>query len=85
MLSGILVPDSGTVCYDDVNIYEMSDRDLSRFRNRNTGYIPQGSSAVSSLNVRENILLPAMFAGDDIRIDDIIVSGQFGSGDIALG
>ncbi len=70
MLSGILMPDSGTVCYDDINIYEMSDRDLSRFRNRNTGYIPQGSSAVSSLNVRENILLPAMFGGNDIRIDD---------------
>ena len=70
MLSGILVPDSGGVYYDDISIYEMNDRELSRFRNRNTGYIPQGSSAVASLNVKENILLPVMYCAEGIKVDD---------------
>ena len=64
MLAGILEPTAGEVIYaaaDDragENLYAMGDEALSQFRNRQIGYIPQGTSAISSLTVEENILLP---------------------------
>ena len=63
MLSGLLVPDGGKVLYGDTDIFALSDDRLSEFRNRHIGYIPQGQSAVSSLNVLQNILLPAKLFG----------------------
>ena len=58
MIAGILVPTAGQVLYGDRNIYEMPDEELSAFRGRHIGYIPQGTSSISSLTVLENILLP---------------------------
>lgn len=63
VLSGLLVPDGGKVLYGDTDIFALSDDRLSEFRNRHIGYIPQGQSAVSSLNVLQNILLPAKLFG----------------------
>ena len=64
ILSGILKPSEGAVFYDDRDICQMTDEELSAFRNRYIGYIPQGKSAVSSLTVRENILLPLTLFGE---------------------
>ena len=60
MLSGILVPTVGRVFYDGNDIYLMDDDKLSEFRNRNIGFVPQGKSAIASLNVLENVLLPEL-------------------------
>ena len=58
MLSGILAPTSGTVTYDGRDLYAMGDTALSAFRNQQIGMIPQGKTAIASLTVMENILLP---------------------------
>ena len=58
MIAGILQPTEGSVFYDETDLYAMEDTERSVFRNRHIGYIPQGSSAISSLTIRENILLP---------------------------
>lgn len=62
ILSGLITPTSGSVTYDGRDIFTLSDSELSRFRSSDIGYIPQGHSALSSLTVRENILLPASLA-----------------------
>ena len=74
ILAGILPPTEGTVLYDDANIYEMTDESLSDFRNKHIGYVPQGKSAVASLSVRENILLPFTLFGENEtgRADELI-------------
>ena len=72
MLSGLLVPSSGKVRYDDIDIYSLSEKELGEFRNKKIGYIPQGTSAIFSLNVKENILLPITLFGhsfDKIKKD----------------
>lgn len=69
ILSGILTPTEGKVYYDDKDIYAMDDGALSEFRNRHIGYIPQGSSAIISLTVKENILLPLIFTGEDAKAE----------------
>ena len=58
MLAGLLTPTSGRVLLDGTDIYTLGDRELSKLRNRNIGYIPQGQTAIHSLNVLENVLLP---------------------------
>lgn len=58
MLSGLLVPTAGKVYADDKDLYAMEDGELSSFRNLNFGMIPQGQTAIFSLTVKENILLP---------------------------
>lgn len=65
MLSGILKPSEGRVLYDGEDIYQMNDEALSAYRNAHIGYIPQGKSAISSLNVLENILLPLTLFGEN--------------------
>ncbi|MBR1865833.1 MAG: ABC transporter ATP-binding protein [Lachnospiraceae bacterium] len=64
MLSGLLAPTSGTVWAGEQNLYELEDQELSRLRNQLFGFIPQGQSAIHSLNVMENVLLPFTLYGD---------------------
>ncbi len=59
MLSGLLKPDEGRVTLDGKDLYALCDRELSLFRNRAIAFIPQKANLVPSLNVLENILLPA--------------------------
>ncbi len=59
MLSGLLMPTGGKVWYDETELYALDDKALSRLRGRRIGIVPQGRSAVDTLNVLENILLPA--------------------------
>ena len=63
MLSGLLVPTQGRITADGEDLYAMPDRALALFRNRHFGVIPQGHTAVSTLSVRENVLLPALLGG----------------------
>lgn len=65
MMAGILKPTSGTVYYGEQDLYAMDDKALSAFRGSHIGYIPQGTSAISSLTVRENILLPYTIRPND--------------------
>ncbi len=63
MLSGLLAPDEGKVLIDKTDLYSLDDRALSRLRSDRIGVVPQGRSAIDTLTVLENILLPAMLYG----------------------
>ena len=65
MISGILPPTEGSVLFEGKNIYEMTDCELSLFRNENIGSVPQGQTALHSLTVLENVLLPYTLYGKD--------------------
>ena len=64
MLAGLLTPTSGSVTLDGQDIYSLSDRELSRLRNQSIGVIPQGQTAIHSLTVLENVLLPFTLYND---------------------
>lgn len=64
MLGGLLAPSDGKVLIDGTDIYSMPDRELSAFRNKNIGIIPQGSTALPTLTVLENVLLPKLMYGE---------------------
>ena len=65
VMSGILAPTTGKVLVDDDDIYEMDDIKLSRFRNSFFGFVPQGQSAIRSLTLIENVMLPYMLYGEE--------------------
>ncbi len=64
MLGGLLIPDAGKVWVDDKDLYAMNDAELSRYRNQHIGIISQGHTAVQSLSVLENVMLPQVMYGD---------------------
>lgn len=43
----------------ETDLYALSDEERSAFRNRHIGVIPQGRTALRSLTVLENVLLPS--------------------------
>ncbi len=63
ILGGLLRPTDGKVLAGEADLYEMPDKALSAFRNRHIGIIPQGQTALYSLTVEENILLPVTLTG----------------------
>ncbi|NOZ58349.1 MAG: ABC transporter ATP-binding protein [Euryarchaeota archaeon] len=63
MIGGLTRPTYGRVLIDGVDIWAMSDEELSRFRNRKIGFMFQFSSLISTLTVRDNMLLPAALSG----------------------
>lgn len=69
MLAGLLTPSEGKVFIGGKDLYSMSDEDISFFRNKHIGMIPQGQTALGSLTVLENILLPVrMYDNNEARL-----------------
>lgn len=58
MIAGLLTPTQGKVIFNDVNLFELDDQQVSAFRNQHIGYIPQGSSLLPNLTAIDNIRLP---------------------------
>ena len=67
LLGGVDKPTSGKVYINDVDIYNLKEKDLSIFRRRNVGLIYQFYNIIPVLSVKENILLPAEL--DNRKID----------------
>ena len=57
-------PDKGTVVIDDTDVSVLSSAELSRFRNRNIGFVFQGNQLLPEFTAWENIILPACIAFD---------------------
>ena len=66
MLSGLLAPTEGRVWFDHTDLYALDDKSRSRLRSGKIGIVPQGRSAVGTLTVLENILLPSRLCGRDL-------------------
>ena len=64
MLAGLMKPGTGRVLLDDTDIYRLEEAELARLRNRQIGLAPQTLMALSSLTVRENVLLPCSLYGE---------------------
>jgi putative ABC transport system ATP-binding protein len=64
MLSGLLAPDGGKVLLDGKELYSLDDKELSLLRIKHMGFLPQGQTALYSLNVLENVLIPCTLNGE---------------------
>lgn len=64
MMSGLLAPSEGAVLLDGVDLYALSDDELSKRRNESIGVIPQGHTALHSLTALQNVMLPRLMYQD---------------------
>ena len=71
MLSGLLLPTEGKVRLGDTDLYSLNDKDFSRLRSERIGVVPQGRSAIDTLTVLENILLPAKLYGRTLQVENV--------------
>ena len=69
MLSGLLVPTEGKVWLEGTDLYALDDKALSRLRSEKIAVVPQGRSAIDTLAVLENILLPARLYGRPLPME----------------
>ena len=56
-------PDSGSVFYDNLEITKIKDSKLSKYRNRNIGFIFQFHQLLPEFTACENVAIPAMIGG----------------------
>lgn len=60
LLSGLDKPTSGSLAYDEKDIYGFSDRELSAFRRQRIGFIFQQFNLLPVLTAKENIIMPLL-------------------------
>lgn len=68
-------PDEGTVEIEGMNVFEMKDKQLSKFRREKIGFIYQDYSLFPEFTSYENIVMPILLDGkkpDDARVDEIL-------------
>ncbi len=56
-------PNAGEVIINNTSISKLSEKELSRFRNTNIGFVFQFHQLLPEFNAVENIILPALIAG----------------------
>lgn len=61
LIGGLIRPDGGKVAVQGQDLWALSDAERSRFRARHMGFVFQFASLIPTLNVLENLLLPASF------------------------
>jgi lipoprotein-releasing system ATP-binding protein len=63
LMGGLDRPTSGRILYEDQDIFELTERELARFRNREIGFIFQFHHLMPEFSAIENVMMPAMIAG----------------------
>lgn len=62
-LSGVLVPDDGTVEFEGRHLSTLNDKDRSHVRLTEFGFVFQDGQLIPELPARENVALPLMLTG----------------------
>lgn len=56
----LLRPDSGTVIINGVDVTSMSEKNVSKFRNQNIGFVFQSHQLLPEFTAVENVMIPAL-------------------------
>lgn len=63
IMGSIEKPDTGSVLYDETDIYALSARKLAAFRGANIGFVFQFHRLLPEFSLLENVMMPALIAG----------------------
>ena len=67
LLGALDSPDSGSICFDGVEIAEMTDDEQSTFRRQKVGFIFQFFNLLPTLTAWENVAIPKLLDGQQLR------------------
>ena len=70
LMSGIDLPDSGTIIIGDTDITTLSEQDRTIFRRKHIGFVFQFFNLIPTLTVLENVLLPLELNGKHGKISE---------------
>lgn len=65
LIGGLTKPTAGKVFINGTDIWTLSDKELSAFRNNNMGFVFQFPSLIPTLNAVDNLMLPTIFNEDE--------------------
>lgn len=74
ILSGLEEPTKGSVTFEGVDIYKLSDDAISKYRRTKIGFVFQFYNLIPSLTVKDNILLPQIIDSKKINIGEKLYS-----------
>jgi putative ABC transport system ATP-binding protein len=63
IIGGLDEPDEGEVLVDESNIAQVSDKELSKYRNKKIGFIFQSFNLQPTYTAMENVQIPLIFSG----------------------
>lgn len=64
-------PDKGELMINGINPFQLSSNDLSRFRNKQIGFIFQFHQLLPEFTALENVCMPAMIGGESLQTAQI--------------
>ena len=67
LLGGLDRPDSGSVLYEQKNIFDFSNDKLAKFRNENMGFVFQFHHLLPEFTALENVSIPQMIKGVSLK------------------
>ncbi len=68
-IGGLTKPSKGNVSRNGTNIWQLKDSELSKFRNKNIGFMFQAFSLLPSLNSLNNVVMPVIFSKNNGPVD----------------
>lgn len=72
VLSGIDTPTSGKVMYIDDEIGKFTDKELTKYRRENLGFIFQSYNLIPNLTIYENVELGSHLSDNPLDIDELL-------------
>ncbi len=74
ILGALDSPDSGKVLFQEKNIFDYSEKDLAKFRNKEVGFIFQFHHLLPEFTAFENVLISNMIGGnnDKKRVNELL-------------
>ncbi len=67
IMGSLDTPSEGEVFYKDMNVFSQSDKNLSKWRNKNIGFVFQFHYLLNDFNAYNNILLPYTFSKKNLK------------------
>lgn len=64
MIAGLINPTEGSVYIDGQAFSAMKEKQKSKFRNENMGYVLQGQSLLNNFTILDNVCMPAYLSGE---------------------
>ena len=76
-------PTSGTILYDDLDVFSWQEKKLALFRNRKIGFVFQLHNLLPEFSALENTIMPALIGGlskQEARKRAEVILNEFGLG-----
>ncbi len=72
LIGGIDTPSGGQMLYGNKALTNTSERDLTRYRRREVGFVFQFYNLVADLTAAENVALAAELVAEPLAVDDVL-------------